>query len=65
MVRMDADKSRDETASRLAALAGNDPDGGIIPPPPGVGIDRQSHCWWDSRTTELARAVFLRRCSEH
>lgn len=41
--------SRDATAERISALAGLDVNGAILPPEPGMGINRESVRWWESQ----------------
>lgn len=40
---------RDDEWKRVSAMAGLDEDGGILPPPHGIGIDRSLVTWWRNR----------------
>lgn len=37
---------REDDWKRVSALAGVDEDGNILPPPPGIIIDRRPNSWW-------------------
>ncbi len=40
---------RDDDWRRVSAMAGLDEEGAILPPPPGLKIDRTPSPWWRNR----------------
>lgn len=40
---------RQQDWERVSAMAGLDSEGGILPPPPGAGIDRTPSPFWRNR----------------
>lgn len=41
--------NRNAEHARISAMAGLDAEGGILPPPPGMSIDRTPSPWWRTR----------------
>ena len=56
---MNAGNTRQSEFERISALAGFDANGALLPPQPGMDIDRKAVCWWKVRTEAQERSTFL------
>lgn len=58
-------ETRADVVEQVSALAGRDLDGGILPPPPDLKIDRARAPWWRSDTVHdsVLAAMLDRSCS--